>query len=248
MIRTGDIEIEWHAIGEACMRLGLAFGAGFLVLALLNRIPDFKLLAQNSPWIPKYIGDSLAFAIGMIMIWRISQGRLEEYGFTLTRRNLKLKLSIALGMILAFTGVLLDHLPEVIGKNIAPTHPYPLTVVNMLGTMSFMWIFVGIFEETITRGLVQTHLMNKLKGTVTIFKWDFHIGSVITGIIFGLGHFTPHIFFGRSWLSLAPHLIFGTIYGLCSSYIYQETKSLAGPISMHNIVDGLLYSVDYLFY
>lgn len=249
MIRTRDIQIEGHVIGNACMRLGLAFGAGFLVLALLNRIPDFNLLAQNSPWIPKYIADSLAFGIGMIMIWRISQGRFKEYGFTLAKRSLKLKLSAALGIILASVGILLDHLPELIaGTKIKPVYPYPFTVVNVLGMMSFQWIFVGIFEETITRGLVQTPLMNKLKGTVTIFKWDFHTGSVITGIIFGVGHFVPHIFFGGPWFSLAPHLIFATIYGLCSSYIYQETRSLAGPILMHNIVDGLLYSVDYLLY
>jgi membrane protease YdiL (CAAX protease family) len=247
MIRTRDIQIDGHSIGTACTRLGLAFGAGFLALALLSRIPEFNLLTQNSPWIPKYIADSLAFGIGMIMIWRLSQSRLKEYGFTLAKR--KLRLSAALGIILASVGILLDHLPELIaGKEIVPTYLYPLTVTNILGMMSFQWIFVGIFEETITRGLVQIPLMNRLNGTATIFKWDFHIGSVITGIIFGVGHFVPHIFFGGSWFLLAPHLIFATIYGLSSSYIYQETRSLVGPILMHNIVDGLSYSVDFFFY
>ena len=232
------------------MRLGLAFGAAFLVLALLNRIPEFKLAAESSPWIPKYVGDSLAFSIGMIMIRRVSKGRLGEYGFTLARRDLKLKFSIISGMILALIGTLFDHLPELMagGSKIEPAYPYPLTTANVLGMMSFQWILVGVFEETITRGLVQTPLMNKLKGSVGVFKWDFHTGTVITAIIFGVGHFGPHIFFGGSWISLAPHLIFATLYGLCSGYIYQETKSLAGPILMHNIVDGLLYSVDYLFY
>ena len=44
MIRIREIETMWHAIGEACMRLGIAFGAAFLVLALLGRIPKFKLM------------------------------------------------------------------------------------------------------------------------------------------------------------------------------------------------------------
>jgi len=250
MIRTREIEIRWHAIGEACRRLGISFGAAFLALALLNMIPEFKLVAQNSPWIPKYIGDSIAFAIGMIMIWRISQGRLGEYGFTLARPDLKLKLSITLGTILGLMGTLLDHFPELIAGNskIMPAYPYPLTITNVLGMMSFQWIFVGIFEETITRGLVQTHLIKELKGGVDILNWDFHIGTVVTAIIFGVGHIGPHIFFGGSWVSLVPHLIFATLYGFCSAYIYQETKSLAGPILMHNIVDGLLCSIDYLFY
>ena len=249
MIRASEMEIRWHAIGKACLRLGIAFGAGFLVLALLNRMPEYKLLAQNSPWIPKYIADFVAFAIGMIIIWHISKRRFRDYGFSLATRNLKLKVSIVIGVILALLGIILDHLPQVTsGSPLKPAYPYTLSLVNILGMMSFQWIFVGIFEETITRGLVQTPLMNELKGTVRIFKWDFHIGSVITAIIFGVGHFGPHIFFGGSWISLPLHLAFATLYGFGSSYIYQETKSLAGPILMHNIVDGLLYTVDLLFY
>jgi len=248
MTREG-IEIKWHSIGKACLRLGIAFGAGFLVIALLDRIPEFSLLAQESPWIPKYVGDSIAFAIGLIIIWRVSQGNFRGYGFTLTGRNLKLKVSIAIGVLLGLIGILLDHLPQVIsGSPLEPAYPYSLSLFNILGMLSFQWIFVGIFEEIITRGLVQTPLMNELKGTVRIFRWDFHIGSVITAIIFGVGHFGPHIFFGGSWISLPLHLAFAALYGFGSSYIYQETKSLAGPILMHNMLDGLLYTVDFLFY
>lgn len=249
MIRAKDIEIRWHAIGKSCLRLGIAFGASFLVLALLNRIPEFNLLAQSSPWIPKYIGDLIAFTAGMIIIWRISQGKFSVYGFTLSRRNPKLKVSITTGVVLGLIGILSDHLPQVLSGNpLKPAYPYTLSPVNVLGMLSFQWIFVGVFEESITRGLVQTLLMNELKGIVSIYKWDFHIGSVITAIIFGVGHFGPHIFFGGSWISLPLHLVFATLCGFGSSYIYQETKCLAGPILMHNMVDGLLYTVDLLFY
>lgn len=248
MIRTKNIQIKWHPIGDVLKMLFLAYGMAFLVLALLNRIPEFKLVAQNSPWIPKYIGDSLAFAISMVMIWRVSQGRFKEFGFVLKGRDLKLKSSIALGVILALIGVLLGYLPKMLAGNSETGPAYSLTVVNVLGMMSFQWIFVGIFEEPLNRGLIQTHLMNKLKGNVSIFQWDFHTGTVITAIIFGVGHFGPHIFFGKPLLSLAPHLIFATLFGLGAGYIYQETKSLAGPILMHNVVDGLLYSIDYLHY
>lgn len=47
MTGTSVIEIKWNAIGKSLMRLCLAFGAGFFVLALLNRIPEFKLLVQK---------------------------------------------------------------------------------------------------------------------------------------------------------------------------------------------------------
>jgi len=247
MIKIKNIEIKWHLIGKACLWIGFAYGTAFLVLALLNRIPEFKLLAQNSPWIHNYIADSLAFAISMILIWRVSKGRFKEFGFVLKGRDLKIKLSIALGVILALIGILLDYLPKVLAGSPETGPTYPLTVVNVLGMISFQWIFVGIFEEPLNRGLVQTYLMNKLKGNVRILKWDFHTGTVITAIIFGVGHFGPHIFFGSSLLSLAPHLAFATLCGFCLGYIYQETRSLLGPILMHNIIDGLLTTIG-MFY
>ena len=248
-METNDIQINWHEIGKSCLRLCLAFGAGFLILALLNTIPGFSRLAETSMWLPKYIGDFVAFAVGMTIVWRISQGRFEEYGFTLSGRSLKIISSVILGILLGLLGLLWEHFSQLVsGGPLSPAHPYPLTIVNILGMMTFQWIFVGLFEEPITRGLVQTHLMDKMKGSITIFKWNFHIGSIFTAILFGVGHFGPHIFFGGSWLTLFPHLLFATVYGLCSSYIYQETRSLIGPIIMHNITDGLLYSVDYLFY
>lgn len=247
MIRARDIEIKWHSIGDACKMFALVYGSVFLVLAFLDRISEFRLMAQNSPWIPRYIGDSLAFAISMVMIWRVSQGRLGEYGFTLARRDPKLKVSIAIGVILALIGTLLNYLPKVIAGNFEIRPAYPLTVANVMGMMSFQWIFAGIFEEPLARGLVQTHLMNKLKGSVSILKWDLHIGTVITAILFGVGHFVPHIFFGSSLLSLAPHLIIATLCGLSLGYIYQETRSLAGPILMHNVYNGLITTIG-LFY
>ena len=247
MFRAKDVEVKWHPIGKACKWIALAYGAAFLALALLNRIPEFKLIAENSPWLPKYIADSLAFTISMILIWRVSRGRFRDFGFVYKGRDLKVILSIALGVILALVGLLLDYLPKVIAGNSDTGPAYQLTVANVLGMMSFQWVFVGIFEEPLIRGLVQTHLVSKLKGSITIFKWDFHIGTVITTILFGVGHFVPHIFFGGSWLSLVPHLVMATLTGLCLGYIYQETGSLVGPVLMHNVYDGLVTTAGLLY-
>jgi membrane protease YdiL (CAAX protease family) len=247
MLSAKDVEVKWHPIGKACIWMALAYGSAFLVLALLDQIPEFKLIAENSPWLPKYIGDTLAFTVSMILIWRVSHSRFRDFGFVFTGRDLKVVLSIALGVVLALVGLLLDYLPKAMAGNSDTGPAYPLTVANVLGMMSFQWVFVGIFEEPLNRGLVQTHLMSKLKGSITIFKWDFHIGTVITAILFGVGHFGPHIFFGSSWVSLVPHLVMATLIGLCLGYIYQETGSLVGPVLMHNVYDGLVATVG-LFY
>jgi len=114
MIKTKDIEIKWHEIGKSCLWMCLAFGAGFFVLALLKTIPGYMPLVEDSPWIPKVIGDSVAFAVAMLIIWKISRGRLKDYGFNLARKNLKIRLSLILGIFLGLIGIILDHLPDLV--------------------------------------------------------------------------------------------------------------------------------------
>jgi membrane protease YdiL (CAAX protease family) len=243
MIGYRDINIRGKPIFHVFKMLGFAYGAAFLVLTILNRIPEFASFAKNSPWVSKYIGDSLAFAISILMIWHISQGKFENFGFVLKGRNLKLKSSIILGIILVLIAVLIDYITKMLFGNPINGPEYPLTIANLLGMMSFQWIFVGIFEEPLNRGLVQTYLMDNLRGNMTIFKWKFHIGTVISAIIFGLGHFGPHIFFGGSYITLVPHLILAALCGLFIGYIYQETRSLLGPILIHNIYDGFVTTI-----
>lgn len=247
MILARDVEIKWHAVGDACKMFGLAYRAGFLALAVLNGIPEFKLLAQASPWIPRYVGDSLGFAVAMIMIWRVSHGRYRDYGFALAGRGLRLQLSTALGIALALTWMLLDHSFRIMAGETGQETAYSPTPGNVLGMMSFQWIFVGVLEGPLARGLVQTHLMSELKGVVRIFRWGFHVGTVIAAILFGVGHAVPHFFLGRPWHSLGSELAFATLFGLLAGYVYQETRSLVGPILMHNVVDGLLHTAGLLF-
>ena len=159
------LQIRWHAVGISCLRLGLAFGSGFFLLSLLNRFPDFQTLSDTSPWITKFIADATAFFVGMTIIWRMSHGKFENYGFTLKRKDLKIGVSLFWGISFGLLGFVLDHLDKIIsGARWMSAHPYKLTPLNVFGMLSFQWIFVGIFEEPITRGLVQTHLLERLNG------------------------------------------------------------------------------------
>jgi len=247
MFRLENIEVKWNTVGDVCKLYALAYGVAFLALAILNRSPEFKHIAQTSPWIPRYIGDLLAFVVTMVMIWRASQGNLGNYGFTLAGRNLKLKFSIALGTAFALILMLLEYSLQVLAGNVESQAAYPRTVTNVVGMLSFQWVFVGIFEEPLARGLVQTRLMSELRGTVKVFRWSFHVGTIVAGVLFGVGHVVPYIFFGQSWLFLGIEVVGATLFGLLAGYVYQETRSLAGPIVMHNIADGLLHTVA-LFY
>ncbi len=63
-------------------------------------------------------GNLLAYAVTMVMIWRASQVNIVSYGFTLAGRNLKLRLSIALGVVFALIWVLLDCSLRVVAGNV----------------------------------------------------------------------------------------------------------------------------------
>ncbi len=113
--------------------------------------------------------------------------------------------------------------------------------------LSFQWVFAGIFEEPVARGLVQTRLMDELRGTVKVFRWRFHVGTIVARVLLGVGRVVPYVCFGQPWLFLGIEVVFATLFGLLAGYIYQETRSLAGPIVMHNIVDGLMQSVALVY-
>ena len=52
-----------------------------------------------------------------------------------------------------------------------------MDAVNVLGNLTFQWIVVGVSEETMFRGLIQTYLMRNLEGSITIVGHEFHVGT-----------------------------------------------------------------------
>jgi membrane protease YdiL (CAAX protease family) len=239
MSEATGIAVDWHSVGHACGRLGLAFGAAFLVLAVLEAVPGYSALAEESPWVPKYIGDGIAFGVAIALLWRACRGNLEACGLAVKWPGHILVGAVAVGALPAALGLLFDYLALLAtGDPIGAT--YPVNVANVLGMLSFQWIFVGILEEPVIRGLVQAPLMKELAGSIRVLKWRLHVGTVVTALIFGLGHSVPPLFFGGSLIASALNALFATLYGLCSGYSYERTRSLAPPVVMHNVVDGLL--------
>lgn len=158
---------------------------------------------------------------------------INQRGFSLNHP--RIKLSILLGVLLAFIGFLQSFL---FSKFISvPSIPFDPTPMNLLWMDAYIWIFVGIAEETLYRGMIQTYLMRHLNGQIRIIKWDFKIGTLIAAILFGCSHLSA--------LSLQPYplvisnVILTTIGGLVLGYLYQRTHSLIGPAIAHNLSNGL---------
>jgi len=133
-----------------------------------------------------------------------------------------------------------------IARNIPVDIPQPVTLINVLGNMTFQWIVVGLSEETMFRGLIQTYLMKNLRGYIKIFGHDLHIGTVIGAIIWGMFHFINILIMPMG--SVVFTVVLTTAAGLGMGYAYQKTGSLLTTILVHNTMFGVPLIIGYIIY
>jgi membrane protease YdiL (CAAX protease family) len=242
--RTMQVELRPAPI---IRMLGVATIVAFIIVlgyATLGSLPNSETIVRDSPWILADLAHVPQFLIPFVLICYITKGRLGEYGFNLkqkppvfTHRRM-LGLGALFGLLIS-----LKYVPQV-AENTPVDVPQPITLVSVLGNMSFQWIVVGLSEETMFRGLIQTYLMNSLRGYVRVFGHDLHIGTVIGAILWGAFHFVNIIV-----MPLRPvvfTVILTTVAGLCMGYAYQETHSLLTTIIVHNTIFGVPLTVGYI--
>ena len=206
-------------------------------------IPALTALTEQAPWLVGHLVHIPQFLIPFIVIWHISRGRLGEFGFNLKQdthlshmRILKIGLLIGLAASLRYVPQLLRGVPVAI--------PRPVTAGSVVGRMAFQWIVVGLTEETMFRGLIQTYLMKKLEGYVRIANHDFHIGTVLGACFWGGFHFINVLIMPLG--TAAFLVIVTTAIGLVMGYAYQRTGSLLTTIIMHNTIFGVPLTLGYL--
>jgi len=185
------------------------------------------------------------FLIPFLMICYLSKGKLKEYGFNLneesffTHKRMAI-IGVSFGILMS-----LRYIPQVVGH--APLDiPHPVTLTNVVGNMTFQWIVVGVTEETMFRGLIQTYLMRNLEGYVRMFGHDLHIGTVLAAIFWGGFHFINLLIMPLR--AVVFFVILTTGIGLLLGYAYQKTGSLLTTIIVHNTLFGTHLTLGYLIY
>lgn len=221
-----------------------------VLIVLINTwfrlLPNYESLIRDSGWVLVDLVHVPQFLIPFLLIYYISKGKLEEYGFNLrevphfTHKHM-LVLGILFGLAMS-----LKYIPQIIGD----THlgiPQPVTPTNILGYMTFQWIMVGISEETMFRGLIQTYLMKNLKGDVEIAGREFHVGTVIAAVFWGGFHFI-NILVAMPIDTTLFLVLLTTAVGLLMGYAYQKTRSLLTTIIVHKTIFGVPLSIGYLLF
>lgn len=217
-----------------------------LVDASFESLPNYETLTEDSSWLLAVLVHIPQFLIAFLLICYITKGRLGEYGFNLkekppffTHRRM-LGLGIFFGLLMS-----LNYIPQIAAD--APLDiPQPVTIASVVGNMAFQWIVVGLSEETMFRGFIQTYLMNSLEGYVKILGHDLHIGTVIGAIIWGAFHFMNIL--SMPLETVVFFVILTTVMGLPMGYAYQETGSLLTTVIVHNTIFGVPLTMGYILY
>jgi len=133
--------------------------------------------------------------------------------------------------------------------------PYPLTMRNIVGQLSFQLLLSGPSEELIFRAFAITMLAFVVKDVVfrkdsgvgnAVFKilgGNLSIANLMAAIIFGLAHvgfsFAP---FSVSFntFQVIYSIVLGLFYGVC----YERSKSMVYPMAMHSITNVVAVSVS----
>ena len=219
-----------------------------LIIVIIDIIcklfPNYEVI-KNS-WILGSLVHIPQFLIPFLLIFYITKGKVQEYGFNLkeyppifTHRRM-LKVGIFFGLLIS-----LRHIPQILG-NVPLDIPRPVTFINIVGNMTFQWVIVGLCEETMFRGLIQTYLMNNLKGYIRILGHDFHLGTVFGAIFWGGFHSINILVLPLDTVIFI--IILTTAIGLLMGYAYQKTGSLLTTIIVHNTIFGVPLTIGYILY
>jgi len=188
-------------------------------LAMVVRIPSVLLLNMA------YEKTPVIFLV-VLTIVLLEETDLSVFGFKTKRFGRALLLGLVYYLLLEFSSALTYGILVYASTGqiiIAGYDPVPFLL-----TMPFMTLCVGISEEGLFRGYMQTHLREVFSRRKTI---------LIQAFLFGLWHFVWHIFpfnlFGMS-MHIASTFVFGLLFG----YFYSESNNLTPLVLTHGLVDS----------
>lgn len=207
-----------------------------LVMIQYRSVPQLAVLEKNGSVWHLYLIRIPEILLSFPLIFLLSKGNWRRYGFTIRSRDLMLKASFLWGIGFASIALI----------NVLLSPPPPPTLISLISSLFLNLVYISIVEEVFFQGLVQTFLMERLKGEVALFKWKFHKGVLWAALLYSVWHFINFIMFGGLIFTLIL-LIIVFIQGLIQGYIYQRSGSLAGPVIIHSLLNGLPILIVYIY-
>lgn len=157
---------------------------------------------------------------------------LQVWGFNLNHR--KRSLFLFWRFFLYFTGFILILHALLFFFVPPPSFQHPLTARNIIGELGFKLILSGTAEEPLFRGLVMILLYQSRSGVIRLGGIEMPHAGVMAAVIFAAAHVGFTIWpFAITWISI-PQLLEAFGMGLFYAFMFHQTRSLLGPILVHN--------------
>jgi membrane protease YdiL (CAAX protease family) len=86
--------------------------------------------------------------------------------------------------------------------------------------------------------------MNNLEGHLKLLGHEFHIGTILGAIIWGMFHLINILI--MPWNTVLFYVFLTTAAGLAMGYVYQESGSLLSTIIVHNLLFGVPLTIGYV--
>jgi uncharacterized protein len=129
----------------------------------------------------------------------------------------------------------------------APAFPHPLNAINVAGELGFKLLLSGTCEEPLFRGFVMMVLCQSMTGTFRVGRIEMPHAGLAATVLFMLAHvgytLSP---FAITWVSPAQQFQ-ALALGLFYAYMFHQTRSLLGPVLVHNYFNFSLTALGMLW-
>jgi membrane protease YdiL (CAAX protease family) len=197
---------------------------------------------RERTWIGAYEHHFWQLVFALLLIGLFSHGKFSEWGLNCRDAAASWRILRGFCFVYFFIELGIGVVPPLLMHQ-RPSFSYPVTAVNIVGWLSFTWMFVGLSEEILFRGLIHTFLAQTWTGVSQVRKLEIPHAGIVTTVIFCLAHinpFHPQVFWDQQLWAFGLGLYFSTVY--------HRTGSLLNPILAHNYSDGLVFAAQYVLY
>ena len=111
--------------------------------------------------------------------------------------------------------------------------------VVLAAVLLFQGVFVGISEEALFRGVVQTGLNETFRGTLAVGSLRIGAGTILAALLFGV----VHLLNPQPIVMSIPQALWAALLGLVIGYGYERTRNLWGAMLAHNVSDLAFFAI-----
>ncbi|MDH5450876.1 MAG: CPBP family intramembrane metalloprotease [Candidatus Bathyarchaeota archaeon] len=195
-----------------------------LILALIVRVPSVLLFGEP------YEKTPLIYLIVLTMIV-IEKTDVVAFGFK--SQNIGKSFLSGLIFYLVFAGSMLSIQYSLVYAFTGHAMVESFDILFFLLAMPFHMLCVGISEEGLFRGYMQTHL----EKVFTVRK-----AILIQAVLFGIWHFVWNLYPLNVW-GMIEYVLSSLFWGLVVGYFYSKARSLVPVVLIHGLWNSVILGI-----